>query len=331
MADNTHPNADRFERLYLNPGMSLDDQKDMLTKMIDPGGERWHKRTEPFARVITITPPLAYYIISELKRLNRKTSSLKIKKYANAMKAGDWFGLTGQPIIFSRSGVLLDGYHRLPAVIQAGKNLRILSVFGVEEDAFSFLDIGRRKTNANTLEALGVPNAGVVSRAIRWLMILSSDNPLDRAFSPENEEIRALWEDRYQRDALFTEAVHLAIKVNRVKNGRFPPGPLAALFYLYGSAGVAQWNKVQDFAHGMLAEKARARSNPAKLVRTVTTRLEDVSGRLHENVRNVMIARALAKHLTGGTLGPRELREVSRDTEYPKLPKLVTSAPSFIA
>jgi hypothetical protein len=327
-----HDNALRPNKLYLNPAnQNVDEQKAMLTHMVDAGG--WHGKVEPFARTITVTPQLAQHILEDFKRLNRKTSAAKIKQYAEAMSSNDWFGLTGQTIIFSKTGVLLDGYQRLAATAMSGKKLRVLAVFGVEDSAFSFLDMGRKRTNANVLEALGVTNAGTVAAAIRWVTILSSEAPWNRGFLIQNEEIRAFWEDRYQSDQLFERAVDLARKVSKetmLKGQRnFPAGSLAAFFYLFSHSSASHWGKVVEFANGMMTDGVRARSNPAKLVKRVHDRMQAAEGRLHENIRNIMIAKALAKSMTGHTLGQSDLKGIESDSEWPKLPKLPSEPPSF--
>ena len=299
-----HANAARPAPIFLNPnGQTVEEQRDMLAKMVD--ANNWQGKVEPYARCITITPQLAQHVLDDYKRLNRKVSTAKINTYAERMETGDWFGLTGQTIIFSKTGVLLDGYQRLAAVVKSGKKFRVLAVFGVEDSAFSFLDMGRKRTNANVLEALGVPHAGVVAAAIRWLGILSSESPHNRGLSFENEEIRALWQDRYEGDSAFAHAVGLARDVSKetmAKGQRFfPAGPLAAFFYLYGSPGPAQWGKVLSFADAMKKDGPRARSTPAKLMKEVQARVLRAKGRLHENIRNIMIARALSRYMTGST------------------------------
>jgi hypothetical protein len=329
-----HENALR-PKLYLNPtNQTIDEQKTMLAHMVDAGG--WHGKVEPFARTITVTPQLAQHILDDFKRLNRKTSAAKIKQYAEAMISNDWFGLTGQTIIFSKTGVLLDGYQRLAATAMSGKKLRVLAVFGVEDSAFSFLDMGRKRTNANVLEALGVTNAGTVAGAIRWLTILSSETPHNRGLVIQNEEMRAYWEDRYQADKLFARSIELARTVSKetmLKGQRnFPAGALAAFFYLYGSVSASHWGRVVEFANSMMTEGTRARSNAAKLVKRVHERMQRAEGRLHENIRNIMIARALSKSMTGHTLGPNDLgKSVEPDSDYPKLPKLPNTPPEFVA
>lgn len=318
-----HPHAAKPAPIYLNPGMSLEDQKAMLDKMVDAGG--WQGKVEPYARMITITPHLAQHILDTMETGNRKRSPKKVKDYATAMRENAWT-VTGQTIIFSKSGKLLDGGHRLLAVSQSGKKIRTLAVFGVEDWAFSFLDIGRKRTNQNVLEAMGVAHAGPVSAAIRWLDILTTD-PHDRGRDMSNEQMRSLYDTHYKDNTWFDEAVALGRKVSTETIGRnnrrlFPAGTLAAFFYLYGANDNGKWAKVRDFAESMIGDSKRARSNAAKLVKRVSEKMRSADGRLHENIRNILIARAIHKTMAGQMLGVGEMRSVEITDPFPNLPKM---------
>jgi len=297
-----HQNAARPSPLYLNPtGQTVEEQRDMLIKMID--ANNWQGRTEPYARVITITPQLAQYIIDNIEEKNRKRAGRKVEEYVKGMTAG--WELTGQPIIFSRCGRLLDGGHRLTAVIKSGKKIRTMAVFGVHYEAFSFLDIGRKRTPANTLEVMGVTYATTRAGAMRWVYILTmgSCGPAlptkpravnDRGWVPSNDDVREMWEKRFRDDAVFEWAVQLAITTGRALGRVVDKNTLAALFFIWGSKGEpAMRGRVEEFAGSMTETKKRAFSIGAKLVKRTREKLHAADGRLHETVRVVMAARAM--------------------------------------
>jgi len=58
---------------------------------------------------------------------NRNISSSKVAEYARYMHRGQW-SLTGQPVIVSDSGRLLDGQHRMQAVLNYGAPVQFLIV-----------------------------------------------------------------------------------------------------------------------------------------------------------------------------------------------------------
>lgn len=72
---------------------------------------------------------------------NRKVSNRHVSQLANEMKEGKWL-LNGQAIAFSKDGVLLDGQHRLLAVIMSGVTVEMTVAFGVDHpDAFKTYDV----------------------------------------------------------------------------------------------------------------------------------------------------------------------------------------------
>ncbi len=98
---------------------------------------------------------------------NRPKSRLTVDAYTRQMKIG--WRLTGETIIFSKSGHLLNGQNRLAAAIKASESFPCHVVFGMEEDAFKFIDIGKRRTAGDIFSIKRVPNAIAISAATGWL------------------------------------------------------------------------------------------------------------------------------------------------------------------
>ncbi|WP_305815717.1 ParB N-terminal domain-containing protein [Photobacterium leiognathi] len=87
---------------------------------------------------------------------NRKLSRTKIKKYAEAMKNGKWC-LTGEPIIISADGEILNGHHRLQACFEAGVGFIATITYGVTDDlSFAHIDVGNMRSRSQVLEMSGV-------------------------------------------------------------------------------------------------------------------------------------------------------------------------------
>lgn len=75
--------------------------------------------TETRIEKIEITPELAKKWLGQNTASNRKVSPRTVEAYAREMKAGRWH-LTHQGIAFNQSGELIDGQHRLNAILEAG-------------------------------------------------------------------------------------------------------------------------------------------------------------------------------------------------------------------
>lgn len=80
------------------------------------------------SQVMKITPALAEsWLMSNT--FNRSLSSAVVNKYANDMKSGNWH-LNHQGIAFDDCNVLVDGQHRLSAVVKSGVTVDMLVTYG---------------------------------------------------------------------------------------------------------------------------------------------------------------------------------------------------------
>jgi hypothetical protein len=102
--------------------------------------------------VQTITPIEAAKLLGK-NEANRKLREHRAAAMARAMREGR-FKLTHQPIALSKRGRLLDGQHRLRAIILANKPVKLVVATDVPEETFDVLDAGlprkmfeRLKTN----------------------------------------------------------------------------------------------------------------------------------------------------------------------------------------
>lgn len=78
--------------------------------------------------IVKVTPELALLWLQS-NTFNRKISENIVNKYARDMKNGNWT-LNHQGIAFDDSGVLVDGQHRLWAIIKSGSSIDIMVTQG---------------------------------------------------------------------------------------------------------------------------------------------------------------------------------------------------------
>jgi hypothetical protein len=91
-----------------------------------------------------VTPAIAEAWLASNYRENRKLRPPRIEEYALAMRNGEW-KLTSQGIAISEDGELLDGQHRLNAVVQSGCSVWMWVFFGVASSAYLVIDNGMAK------------------------------------------------------------------------------------------------------------------------------------------------------------------------------------------
>ena len=116
-------------------------------------------------RLVTITPETAREWL-ESNFNNRPVREMTIRKYVEAMKAGQWEG-NGETIKFSTRGVLLDGQHRLRAVVQSGVTIESHVIFDLQPKVFDTIDPGAARSISDLLALQGEANNLVLGPALR--------------------------------------------------------------------------------------------------------------------------------------------------------------------
>jgi len=116
---------------------------------------------------INVTPELAKLWLG-LNPRNRPLAEANVLEYKKRMRNREWV-LNGQALIFSSDGLLLDGQHRLAAVVRYGKPVKFDVRFGVDPTAFSTLDDGSRRKAADVLAIENIPNYSNAASAIGYI------------------------------------------------------------------------------------------------------------------------------------------------------------------
>lgn len=108
---------------------------------------------------------------------NRKIREAHVLTMARDMNKGRW-SFNGAPIVFGTDGTLLDGQHRLAAVVKSKSAIPFLVLRGVSEDAQHTMDTGARRTAADAWELAGRDNnARRITAVARFALIV--DNKVD--------------------------------------------------------------------------------------------------------------------------------------------------------
>lgn len=89
----------------------------------------------------------------EKNKSNRKVSKPLVAKWLRAMVADQWRGDDSpEGISIGVDGALLDGQHRLLALVEYGKPVRMLVIYNVSEEARKVMNSGRSRSVADTLK-----------------------------------------------------------------------------------------------------------------------------------------------------------------------------------
>ena len=113
---------------------------------------------------IDIDPRLAVTLL----RRNRPGANRKVDPgtsffYGRQMAGGDWKA-TGQGLLFDRNGHLIDGQHRLYAILLSSTTVRMFVLTEIEAipNLFAYVDSSRPRTAATALQTAGFNGASTV-------------------------------------------------------------------------------------------------------------------------------------------------------------------------
>ena len=156
--------------------------------------------TDPTFEVVLMTPEWAEKILTQNNNKNRKIRTSKLMMYTRSIEAGDW-KITNQGIALDPEGNLLDGQHRLAAIVKASKAVRILLGTNCDPSTFGVIDIGATRTAGDMLTLSGCgANHNTLAASIK-MYISYTENPRVRwgsANGPNHAKIVKYWDTKQQ-------------------------------------------------------------------------------------------------------------------------------------
>ena len=105
----------------------------------------------------------------KMNDMNRPLSSSNIKLIAQTIDRGEW-RLNGETVVFSDRDRLLQGQHRMHAVMRTGKPITTFVIRGVDEDSFSTFDMTKRRSGSDVLAINDESNSVKLSAAARAIL-----------------------------------------------------------------------------------------------------------------------------------------------------------------
>lgn len=116
-------------------------------------------------RVETITPEVAKVYL-KFNKSNRPVIQSVVDKYARQMLDGEW-KLNGEAICFSDGGILLNGQHRLLAILKSNVSIETVVVRGCDSDSFITYDSGRTRKASDIFALAEIPNYTNISSVVQ--------------------------------------------------------------------------------------------------------------------------------------------------------------------
>lgn len=129
--------------------------------------------TDPHIEVVRVTPKMATEWLTHNSN-NRSVRRNRVRQYASEMQRGQW-RFTGDPIRFNVDGVLIDGQHRLMALVESGVGgLDMLVIRELGTDVFPVIDSGLSRSPGDSLALMGFSNVAAMASIIRVILVIDS-------------------------------------------------------------------------------------------------------------------------------------------------------------
>lgn len=125
--------------------------------------------SELLVEVCEITPEIAANWL-DANHKNRPLRERGSDAYGRDVASGNWV-LTGDTIKFDWFGRLVDGQHRLTAVIKSGRPIVSLVVWGVDPAARKYTDTGMARQYRDVLRMEEVPHWDILAPFIRRVVL----------------------------------------------------------------------------------------------------------------------------------------------------------------
>lgn len=177
---------------------------------------------------VSLTPPAPSGITTELVYVtddmagkwlatnfgNRPVRKAMVARIAGCIERGE-FVFTAETVKFDRDGNLIDGQHRLNAIVESGLGAWLLVVRGLSREAAEFMDQGATRTIADVLGQRGVSNRHAVSAIARWRLLWDLGSYSRHGKGSRDITRAEVVEYSHQNEDTLTLAAHQAASVAR--------------------------------------------------------------------------------------------------------------------
>lgn len=197
-------------------------------------------------RFMNVSPVIAAKLLS-LNTRNRPKRKKDSDDWANQIVAGKWL-TTHQGVALDRNMIILDGQHRLEAIVESGETVRMPVCVGLAPEVFDVIDTGRKRSAADVLAMRG--ETSVYNLAATTRLIYAYDHGLiGRRGSPilgHNDELIAYFNDRATE---IRDALRMASRCYTAFHAKRTPASVA-VYLLYRD--VPDTAEVDNFFEGLI-------------------------------------------------------------------------------
>lgn len=187
-----------------------------------------------YTKTMTITPKEAALWLDTKNSHNRPISQSTVDRYAQEMKQKRWVN-NAQPIIFGKpSDRLLNGQHRLKAIVQSGVAVECTVTWGVPDAYFDTLDDGNKRSLADVFAISGEGNPALLSSGVRFLWVYATGQIATRDLRKGTIATKPVLEDTLKKHPLLRHSTKFYSLLKQRPGGLLVSAGMAiGLHYLF--------------------------------------------------------------------------------------------------
>jgi hypothetical protein len=144
-----------------------------------------------------VSPEMAKNWLESFNLDNRNVNQQRVASYVNDIVNGNWREDTGECIKFSKTNRLLDGQHRLLAIVKSGISLNLHIATGLEDSIFNVLDTGKPRGGLDAMKIAGVSAYAQVSSIIqKYNMLAKGSYKNDKRNALSNSDLLNIYNSK---------------------------------------------------------------------------------------------------------------------------------------
>lgn len=243
---------------------------------------------------VRVTADLATDLLKR-NRKNRPVSRREVDRLKRILEAGK-FRYNGEAVKFDKKGNLKDGQHRLTAVAESGVPADMLIVTGLDENVFTTLDQGRKRTGGDVLFMRGIKRYNAVSVACATIYRVFKNRAIYGAVDP----IPAYGIDEVidRHPGLAASVEYCAPLHSAGDSGVIGLGYLAAFHYLIENT-FNDPDKAASFVEGITKGTGLEDESPILQFRRRVLSAGRRRDIMHAQAKTALIAKVVGLHLSG--------------------------------
>jgi hypothetical protein len=198
-----------------------------------------------------VTPALAnQYLSTNID--NRRLRMPDISRYAQDMASGRWKEDTGEVLKISKQGIVLDGQHRLLAVIKSNIPVNFHIAFDVDESVFDVLDTGITRSASDVFHVKNIKYENIIPTIISAFTVLNTGLRISSGGKSNRPTNALLLEAYYKKEKFWQMVAYKALSWHNAFGKILSTSMLGSMFALFYNIDAEQAEQfMEELATGM--------------------------------------------------------------------------------